>query len=90
MLPAGSTNVSADIFRGTEVPPGAFDWMVNMKAYMQDTSTGEVFEQHLCGGALIAPDAVLTGERQGRRSSSVAVGSAECPGLSEPLRVCPA
>ncbi|KAL4451405.1 hypothetical protein ABPG77_009477 [Micractinium sp. CCAP 211/92] len=60
MLPAGSTNVSADIFRGTEVPPGAFDWMVNMKAYMQDTSTGEVFDQHLCGGALIAPDAVLT------------------------------
>lgn len=39
--------------------------MVDMKTYMQDSTTGQVFVQHRCGGALIAPDAVLTGEGEG-------------------------
>lgn len=75
-VPAGSGDVSADIFRGSVAPPGVFDWMVNMKAYLQDSSTGEVFEQHMCGGALIAPDAVLTGEGRAHRAGGWAVGGA--------------
>ncbi|KAL4420680.1 hypothetical protein ABPG75_010336 [Micractinium tetrahymenae] len=59
-LPADAIDVSADIFRGSEAPPGVFDWMVNMKAFFQDPSTGGVSEKHMCGGALIGPDAVLT------------------------------
>lgn len=33
-----------------------------MKAWFQDTTTGQVTLEHMCGGTLVAPDAVVTGE----------------------------
>lgn len=36
--------------------------MVNMKVWTQSQTTGEIALSHMCGGSLIGPDAVLTGE----------------------------
>lgn len=55
-----SVDVAADIYNGQPAPAGMFDWMVDMKAWFQDTTTGQVTLEHMCGGTLVAPDAVVT------------------------------
>lgn len=33
-----------------------------MKAWFKDKTTGQLSLEHMCGGALVAPDAVVTGQ----------------------------
>ena len=37
--------------------------MVNMKVWTQSQDTGTIALSHICGGSLVGPDAVLTGEQ---------------------------
>lgn len=55
--------MSADIYNGQPAPVGAFPWMVNMKVWTQSQDTGTIALSHICGGSLVGPDAVLTGEQ---------------------------
>lgn len=57
---AAPLDVAADVFNGAPAPEGAFDFMVQMKAWMTDAATGEVAANHMCGGALLDSTTVLT------------------------------
>lgn len=57
---AGAVDAAADIYNGLPAPAGMFDWMVGKKVWVGDAPTGQLSLRHLCGGALVAPDAVVT------------------------------